>query len=443
MKDSTVKATIKKLGINGEGIAYLDKKITFIQGALPTEEVLAEMTHTEPRYKIGVLKKIIKPASCRVPAKCRYQKDCLSCPLMIMDYTTQLTNKYQLVKDTFAKYVGDGFSATVLHEIMPASQQFGIRQIVRLPIVSFDGRLAFGIYQRESKFLTLMADCPMQSKRINQCLAKLERIMNDLHLHSYDDVKKKGLRFLTVRAFDEGLQLIFVTGTDRLPERAVSLMSQIEGVKSILLTVNTSRKQDFDATRYECCYGNRKGTMEQIFMQKKFQVSSKADFPVYRQHALHLAKTIASLIPDEVGKIIELGSGIGLYSLGLDAHYTIHGIDTQKVNVMDANRNAALQKRENAIFEDGRIESLFTMLSKRQHFDMALIHLDGFKMDEALLDSLRASKIPYLLIDSEHLSTMAKQVSALCRIYELKQLVPLDSHPNGPGMCTVALMKRK
>ena len=31
---------IKKLGINGEGIGYIDRKIVFVPGALPQEEVV-------------------------------------------------------------------------------------------------------------------------------------------------------------------------------------------------------------------------------------------------------------------------------------------------------------------------------------------------------------------------------------------------------------------
>ncbi len=35
--------TIKRLGINGEGIGYYKRKLVFIKGALPTEVVVAEV----------------------------------------------------------------------------------------------------------------------------------------------------------------------------------------------------------------------------------------------------------------------------------------------------------------------------------------------------------------------------------------------------------------
>ena len=36
--------TIKRLGINGEGVGYFKRQVVFIPGALPGEEVVAETT---------------------------------------------------------------------------------------------------------------------------------------------------------------------------------------------------------------------------------------------------------------------------------------------------------------------------------------------------------------------------------------------------------------
>lgn len=45
--------TIKRLGINGEGIGYYKKKIIFIPGALPDEVVVAKIIKTHPGYIEG------------------------------------------------------------------------------------------------------------------------------------------------------------------------------------------------------------------------------------------------------------------------------------------------------------------------------------------------------------------------------------------------------
>ena len=50
-----MKTTIKKWGINAEGIGYLHHKPVFIKGALPDEVVSFTLEKEMPRYSIGHL----------------------------------------------------------------------------------------------------------------------------------------------------------------------------------------------------------------------------------------------------------------------------------------------------------------------------------------------------------------------------------------------------
>ena len=45
-----MKCTAVKMGINGEGIGYLDRKPVFIDQLLPSETALIEITEQTPRY---------------------------------------------------------------------------------------------------------------------------------------------------------------------------------------------------------------------------------------------------------------------------------------------------------------------------------------------------------------------------------------------------------
>ena len=57
---------IKKLGINGEGIGYIDRKIVFVPGALPQEEVIVEIIKQTRTYSEGKLLQVVKPSKDRV-----------------------------------------------------------------------------------------------------------------------------------------------------------------------------------------------------------------------------------------------------------------------------------------------------------------------------------------------------------------------------------------
>ena len=58
--------TIKRLGINGEGIGYYKKKIIFIPGALPGEVVVAKIIDRHPHYLEGELVRIKEKSPDRV-----------------------------------------------------------------------------------------------------------------------------------------------------------------------------------------------------------------------------------------------------------------------------------------------------------------------------------------------------------------------------------------
>lgn len=52
--------TIKRLGINGEGVGYFKKQVVFVPGALPGEEVVVQATNVYPTYTEGKMVRIRK-----------------------------------------------------------------------------------------------------------------------------------------------------------------------------------------------------------------------------------------------------------------------------------------------------------------------------------------------------------------------------------------------
>ena len=58
--------TIKKIGINGEGIGYYNRKAVFVHGALPTEDVLCQFEKEYPNYIEGKVLKLKKQSKDRV-----------------------------------------------------------------------------------------------------------------------------------------------------------------------------------------------------------------------------------------------------------------------------------------------------------------------------------------------------------------------------------------
>ena len=62
---------IKKLGINGEGIGYIEKKICFIQDALPGEIVDVEIIRRTRQFTKGKVVRYIQKSPYRQPSVCK------------------------------------------------------------------------------------------------------------------------------------------------------------------------------------------------------------------------------------------------------------------------------------------------------------------------------------------------------------------------------------
>jgi len=94
-------ATIENLSHDGLGIARIDGKTTFIQGALPNEEVMFQYTEKKKQYDKGICLEVLTPSPDRVEAKCAHYQACGGCSLQHMALDKQIAHKQQVLFENF------------------------------------------------------------------------------------------------------------------------------------------------------------------------------------------------------------------------------------------------------------------------------------------------------------------------------------------------------
>ena len=102
--NKTIEIKINKLGINGEGIGYYNKKICFVPNALPNEVVKAEIVKDNEKFLDCKLIEIITNSNDRVIPKCKYYEACGGCSLMHLNYEKSLEFKRELIIESIKKY---------------------------------------------------------------------------------------------------------------------------------------------------------------------------------------------------------------------------------------------------------------------------------------------------------------------------------------------------
>ena len=65
IKGQLILLTIKRMGINGEGIGFYKRQTIFVNGALPGEIVEVEIKEVNPNYAVGVVTKFKKKSPYR------------------------------------------------------------------------------------------------------------------------------------------------------------------------------------------------------------------------------------------------------------------------------------------------------------------------------------------------------------------------------------------
>ena len=417
------KVEIKKLGINGEGIGYINKKICFVNNALPGETVEVEIVEDNRKYLKGKVTKILVKSSDRMHADCDQYSQCLGCSLLHFNYGQQLSYKKQMIRDAFAKYSeADAFKLPI-YDIVPSLLDKGYRSVVSLPIAYFKGKVHAGIYQRESKYLTLMDHCPMHDDLINKTLVKIEDILNAHKVRDYNDKVKKGLRFIRLKNIDGAIFVLLVTGEDGISEDVTKEIANIEEVKSIHFTINTTRYQDFDMQGFKKIYGV--STLPYECLGKKYVFSAKSEYPTYPKMEEKKIEILKSMIKENA-HVLSINCGVGLLENAIDND--VVGVDSKKEHIKDASDNAHFLRKENAKFVCKNIDEAVVSLCKKNHFDVAVLRCEG--LSDAIKQSMILSRVNEILYVTSHASALAKDYEDLKKYYHLESITPLDMYPH-------------
>ena len=427
---------IKRMGINGEGIGYINKKICFVQNALPGEMVEVEIIEDNRKFLKGKVLKTMNVSSDRVESFCKEDHFCQGCSLTALSYKQHLPHKKGILKDALKKYTDFDVESLPIKAVIPAITQTGYKKVVSLPVTYFKGKVAVGIYQRESKYLTFMNNCSMQDPLINQCLVKIENILNEYKVRDYNDKVKKGLRFMKVRNIAGQIQVLFVTGQDGISEEVTKAIGQIEEVKSIYFTINTSRHQDFEQQGYKKIYGQ--STLPFQCFEQQYLYSIKSEFPINPEMEMKKLDIMKSFIPENTS-VLSLNCGIGLLELSLSQH--VVAIDDKNYHIKDAKDNAKFLHKDNVEFICKNIDEATVQQCKKKRFDIAVIRCE--ELSRAIKQSLVLSKVKDVIYVSDHPSSLAKDLDELSSYYQIESIIPLDTYPYTSKLDTIVKLKRK
>ncbi len=447
-KQPTITLGIKRLGINGEGIAYYQNKIVFVKGALPKEKVLVRIQKDQGKFMEGKLVKILKENKERQVAPCPIYDTCGGCQLQHLSYQGQLAFKKDLLKQALHKFKPAGYENFKLLDTIGMDDPWHYRNKAQYQVRNIKKRPSAGLFKENSHDLVELTNCLVQMPQTQEVINFVMNMVRHLKIPVYDERKNEGfLKTLMVRTglHTNETQLVFITHEREIPhheELITEIPKHFPNVVSIMQNIQpTASSVIFGDNTYHL-WG--KETIEDKIDEVTFDLSPRAFYQLNPKQTKVLydeAKKALDLKKEET--LVDAYCGVGTIGLSM-AHLAkeVRGMDVIAESIEDAKKNAARMNVTNTHYETGKAEELLPKWLK-EGFKPDAIVVDPPRtgLDKPLLDALIKYPVKKLVYVSCNVSTLARDLVTLSNKYQVEYLQSVDMFPH-TARCEVVVKLR-
>lgn len=439
---------IKRMGINGEGIAYYQKLAIFIDKAIPGEVIEASIDEVYDNRAIAHIESIKQPSVDRKTPFCPVYETCGGCQTQHIKYEAMLHHKRDILLKSFDRYAGLKISDKKIKPTIGAKNPEHYRNKASLPIQYIKGKNRFGMYAKNSNQFIPIDGCPVQHDVINKILRKMTSLMDTFGIQAYDPKTKQGyVRHLVVRIAEHTgevqVSFIMLKKSNRLDDLVKKLVEIEKKIVSVYEVMNEDmRKMGFFTEQKRLVYG--KETITEILNGHEYILKPEAFFQLNTTQAdlfYQEMKRLAQLKPHEVA--IDAYAGIAPVS-----HY-IHD-QAKKIYAIEmdpsACESAKLSLEKNGIKNVTVLQSDFKRaLSglKEKKIDVMFFDPPRVGLGDDTIELILKFKPKRLIYGSCNPSTLAKDLNALLAHYELIETVPIDMFPYTSLVESVSLLTLK
>jgi 23S rRNA (uracil1939-C5)-methyltransferase len=174
-----VTVTVASLDQEGRGIARVDGKATFVEGALPGETVTITTLKRKPSYEIARAESILRSNAARVDPRCPHFGVCGGCSLQHFDAVAQVAAKQRTLEDALW-HLGRVRALQLLPPIHGPAWRYRHRARLSVRHVAKKGGVLVGFHERKSSYVADMTSCAILPRRISELLPDLRRLIGGL-----------------------------------------------------------------------------------------------------------------------------------------------------------------------------------------------------------------------------------------------------------------------
>ena len=450
IKDQEVLITIKRLGINGEGIGYYKRKAVFVTGVIPPEEVVVKITEVTERYAKGDVVRIKVKAAKRVKPFCKHFGTCGGCQTMHIDYEEQLSLKEEMLSQTIDRYSGLDVSKIKFKEMVGMTSPEHYRYKSQMPVRNTKNGITTGLFEINTNNLIPIVDCPIHSDNINFVNRKVMELCDEYAVNAFDTQTMRGLlRYIVVREANHTGEIqvtLVITSFNKVLHDVAKEIIKIPNVVSVGISKNRelTNVQIFGDEEVEILAG--KNTIAEGIGNIVYDLKPKAFFQLNPAQASKMYQYIKQNIDfSKEPVIIDAYCGAGAITMFLaPGAKRIIGIDMLKESIYSALHNRKVNKFTNVDFVHDEVKNALPRVYKKGiKPDVLVIDPPRSGIDYETLNLLTQKVIDKIIYVSCNPSTLAKNLKVLSSKYNVESIKPFDMFPQTSHIESVTILTKK
>lgn len=172
---------IESVDYEGKGVARIDGKTVFVDGALTGEEVLIEIVKRKANFDKARLLEIIKPSTERVMPACPHFGMCGGCSLQHISFAEQIRIKQQVLIDNL-QHIGNVIAESILPPLEGIPWSYRHRARLSARYVIKKGGALVGFREKSSSYVADMNECRVLPQKISDLIPDLKQLVGELSI---------------------------------------------------------------------------------------------------------------------------------------------------------------------------------------------------------------------------------------------------------------------
>ena len=433
-KFDVVKGKCIDISFEGKGVLKSDIGIVFVDGLFINEEAEVNILYRRNGQLFGKVRRLITKSKDRIQPLCGVCTACGGCQFQQLSYDAQLEYKTNKVKSALKRHLKKEY------EVKPClgmEYPYEYRNKIQVPLGrDKHNRLVSGFYRANTHEIIPIDKCYIENKNASEIVSSIKTLMKEFKLEPYDEDTGYGLiRHVLIRTsyhYDE-IMVTLVTTKDEFKGKnnfVKELVKLHPNIKSVVQNINSRKTNVILGEKSRTLYGT--SYIKDSILGVNFHISSKSFYqvnPLQVEVLYQKAIDMANLTKND--NVLDAYCGIG--TIGLIASKSVKsvvGVEIIPDAIRNAKDNAKLNNITNASFICGDAGEVMERFKESSNdFDVVFVDPPRKGLDDKFINYLlevKPKKIIYISCEPE---TLAENLSKLTKLYDVKDIQPVDMFP--------------